>query len=128
MYSTLKLIHITCVGISVLGFLLRGVLAQRDAPVMRKRWVRVLPHFNDTALLASAIAMAVMSGQYPLIADWLTAKLLGLIAYVALGVVALRSPHPQRRRWAFVLALAVFTWIVSVALTRHPAGFWVLLT
>jgi uncharacterized membrane protein SirB2 len=127
MYATLKLIHVTCVVISILGFFLRGILAQRDAAVMRRRWIRVLPHFNDVALLASAVAMAVLSGQYPFSADWLTAKLLGLIVYVGLGVVALRSGHPGRRRLAFVMALVVFGWMVSVALTRHPAGFLVLL-
>ena len=127
MYATLKLIHVSCVGVSILGFFLRGVLAQRDAPVMRKRWIRVLPHINDTALLASALAMAVMSSQYPLSADWLSAKLVGLIVYVGLGVITLRSPQPSRRRAAFLAALVVFGWMVSVALTRHPAGFLALL-
>ncbi len=127
MYATLKLIHVTCVAISILGFFLRGILTQRDAAVMRRRWIRVLPHLNDVALLASAVAMAVLSGQYPFSADWLTAKLLGLIVYVGLGVIALRGRHPGRRRLAFALALVVFSWIVSVALTRNPAGFLTLL-
>jgi uncharacterized membrane protein SirB2 len=122
MFPTLKAIHVASVALSIAGFLVRGILVWREAPVMRRRWVRVVPHINDTVLLASAVAMAVLSAQYPFVAGWLTAKVFGLVAYVALGAVALRSASRERRRAAFVAALLVFGWIVSVALTRHPAG------
>ncbi len=127
MYLTLKTIHITCVVISFSGFLLRGILAQRDAAVMRQRWIRIVPHFNDTLLLGSALAMALMSGQYPLATSWLTAKLVGLVIYVVLGVVALRGRSARARKFAFWAAVCVFVWIVSVAIQRHPAGLFVVL-
>ncbi len=128
MYLTLKTIHVTCVVISFTGFLLRGILAQRNASVMRQRWIRIVPHFNDTLLLGSALAMAFMSGQYPLVAPWLTAKLVGLIVYVVLGVVALRGSNGRAKQLAFWAAACVFLWIVSVAMLRHPAGIFVGLT
>jgi uncharacterized membrane protein SirB2 len=124
MYPTLLLIHVSCVVISITGFTLRGVFALRGAAVMQQRWIRVLPHFNDTLLLGSAITMAVLSGQYPFYSDWLTAKLFGLLAYVGLGVFALRGKNPAIQRGSFAMALLVFAWMVSVALTRHPAGFF----
>lgn len=127
MYPTLKLVHIACVVISVTGFTLRAILALRDSPWLQQRWIRVLPHLNDTLLLGSALAMVFLSAQYPFVTGWLTAKVLGLLAYIGLGVVVMRSRRPGIRRWAFVLALMVIGWIVSVALARHPAGVFILL-
>ena len=43
----------------------------------------------DTLLLGSALTMAWMSGQYPVVNGWLTAKLCGLLAYAYIVSVAL---------------------------------------
>jgi uncharacterized membrane protein SirB2 len=84
---------------------------------------RTLPHVIDTIFLASAITLAVMSAQYPFVAPWLTAKVIGLLVYILLGAVALRRGRTMRIRvLAFVGAVALFGWIVSVALSRNPAG------
>jgi uncharacterized membrane protein SirB2 len=91
----------------------------RDSRMLERRWVRVLPHVVDTVLLASAIALAVMLKQYPLAEPWLTAKVAGLVLYIALGMVALRHGATRRiRTGAWITAQAVFLYIVAVALTR----------
>ena len=75
-------------------------------------------------LLLAALSLAAMSGQYPFVVGWVTAKVLGVIAYIILGALALRDAGTRRMRIACWLAsLAVFGWIVSVALTRQPLGF-----
>jgi hypothetical protein len=57
-------------------------------------------------------------------APWLLAKIVGLVVYVGLGVVALRPGRPRARaRRGVARALAVVAWIVSVALTKSPLGF-----
>lgn len=123
LYLVLKQLHIGCVVISGLGFLLRGVWMLGDSPRLAARWVRVWPHVIDTLLLASAVALAVLSGQYPFAVGWLTAKLVGLLAYIVLGAVALRYGRSRTSRTvAFGLAIAAFTYIVSVALSRDPRG------
>lgn len=127
MYLTLKTIHVSFVIISIVGFILRSILVYRESPILQRRWIRILPHVNDTLLLASALAMVVMSAQYPFVADWLTAKVFGLLAYIVLGVFALRGRTAIIRRNAFFAALTTFGWIVSVALIRHPAGIFSLL-
>jgi uncharacterized membrane protein SirB2 len=87
--------------------------------MLERRWVRVLPHVVDTVLLASAIALVVMLKQYPLVEPWLTAKVAGLVLYIALGMVALRHGTTRRiRTGAWFAAQAVFLYIVAVALTR----------
>jgi len=91
---------------------------------LQRRWVRITPHVIDTVLLASAIGLALILEQYPFVHDWLTAKVLGLIAYILLGSIALRyGPNKLIRVVAWVAALAMFGYIVSVALTHTPLGF-----
>ena len=120
-YLTIKFIHVTCVATSFSLFFLRGIWMMRHSALLQQRWVRVVPHVVDTVLLASAVAMAVWSRQYPLGDDWLTAKVAGLILYIGLGTVAIRRGRTRSVRIAaWVAALAVFAYIVAVALTRRP--------
>lgn len=129
MYILVKYVHVVSVVLSVTGFFLRGLLIIRASPLMNARWIKVLPHINDTILLAAAVSLAVMSGQYPFVVGWVTAKVLGVIAYIILGSLALRAGSTRRMRIVcWLAALAVFGWIVSVALTRQPAGFLAALT
>lgn len=123
-YLLLKQVHIACAIVSVAGFALRGVLMLRDSRMLQSRFASVAPHLVDTVLLASAIALAWQSGQYPFANSWLTAKLFALFAYIALGMVALKRGRSKMiRAVAFTLAMAAALYIFSVAFTRNPLGF-----
>lgn len=123
-YLAFKHLHVTFVVLSGLGFVLRGCWMLLDSPRLRERWVRVAPHVIDTGLLASAIALAIISGQYPFARPWLTAKLFGLAAYIVCGSLALKRARTKTGRSAFfVLALLIFAYIVSVALTKNPLPY-----
>ncbi len=90
-----------------------------ESPRLGQRWIRIAPHIVDSALLASAIAMAVTIRQYPLVAGWLTAKVVALACYIALGMIALRSGRTRGVRiTAWLAAQALFFNIFCVALTR----------
>ena len=120
-YALLKAVHVTCVGVTFALFVGRGVLMFTDSPLLGARLLRIAPHVIDTLLLASAIWMAVASRQYPFVEGWLTAKVIALLAYIGLGSIALSHGRTKRvRTIAWLLALAVFGYIVSVALTRNP--------
>jgi uncharacterized membrane protein SirB2 len=124
LYLTLKAVHVACAVLSISGFALRGILMLADSPLLAARFARVAPHVVDTVLLASALWLAALIGQYPFVQGWLTAKVLALIAYIVLGAVALkRARSKAARAVAFVLALCAAAYIVSVALTRDPLGF-----
>lgn len=124
-YATLKLVHMTAVALSFAGFFVRGVGVLRGAPWLRGKLARTLPHVVDTVLLASAIALAWMLRLNPLDTPWLAAKIGGLLAYIALGMVAIRPGRPAAvRGTAWVAALVVSAYIVSVALAKSPAGFF----
>ena len=87
-YLVLKHIHITCVVLSGLGFCLRGWWMLTESAMRQHRLTRIWPHFIDTLLLGSALTMAWMSGQYPFVYGWLTAKLFGQSVLPRLLVLA----------------------------------------
>jgi uncharacterized membrane protein SirB2 len=123
-YFTLKLVHQTAVALSITGFFVRGAAALAGARWVGSRAAKTLPHLVDSVLLLSALMLAWMLRLTPGEAPWLLAKILGLLVYIALGVIALRPGCPRRlRAAAWVGALAVVAWIVSVAVTKDPLGF-----
>ncbi len=124
LYLALKAVHVACAVLSISGFALRGILMLADSPLLAARFARMAPHVVDTVLLASALWLAALIGQYPFVQGWLTAKVLALIAYIVLGTVALKRARSKAARTvAFALALCAAAYIVSVALTRDPLGF-----
>ena len=123
-YLAIKHLHVSCVVLSGLGFFLRGYWMLQQSPMLGQRWVRITPHLVDSTLLVSAIVLAYLSGQYPLVNGWLSAKLFGLLAYIVLGAYALkRGKSLALRRNCFILAIGCYAYIVSVALTRQILPF-----
>ena len=124
MYLLTKTIHQLCALASFSLFVVRGVWMLRDSPMLARRWVKVLPHVIDSVLLASAVTLTLLLQQYPLTHAWLSAKLVALPVYIGLGLVALRPGRTRSvRAAAWLAALAVFGYIVSVAIGRDPLGF-----
>jgi uncharacterized membrane protein SirB2 len=123
-YLSLKILHVGCVALSYTLFFVRGVWMMRGSVLLQRTWVKVLPHSVDTVLLGSAVALAVMSHQYPGAQNWLTAKVAALVVYIGLGTFALKRGKTRRVRVAaWIAAQAVFFYIVAVALT-HNALPW----
>lgn len=124
MYLAIKHLHVTCVVLSLIGFLLRGSWMLSGSALLQHRLTRILPHLVDTTLLLSAIWLAVAIRQYPFDAPWVTAKVLGLLAYIGLGTIALKRGRTRTIRLAALgAAIAVYLWIVSVAFSKNAAGF-----
>ena len=123
-YSLLKHIHLTSAAISISLFILRGIWSFNGSTIMRQRWVKIVPHFVDTLLLASALMLAYTIQQYPLVDGWLTAKFFALLLYIGLGSVALKHGKSKTSRiTAWVAAIAVFSYIVLVAIKHNPVPF-----
>lgn len=116
-----KYVHTATVALSVSLFLLRyGWLCVRS-PRRHQRWVRILPHLNDTLLLLSGVLLMIWTRDYPftLRGAWLTEKLFGVTIYIILGFLALgRGSRSHQIRWfAFLLALYI---IIKLATTQIP--------
>jgi uncharacterized membrane protein SirB2 len=122
-YTAAKATHVVCVALSIAGFVARFSIGLRRPESLQLRLVRVLPHVNDTVLLAAAITMLVVAQWSVFDTPWLGAKIAGLLVYIGLGTVALKPGRTARTRLAaFVGALIAFGYVVSVALSKSAAG------
>ena len=129
LFESLKLVHVSCAFVSISGFFLRGYWMLTGDARLRLRVTRVVPHVIDTLLLASAVGMLVVWRVSPFEFDWLSAKLIALLLYIVLGMIALRFGRTgAQRATAWVLALGAAAYIICVAYTRDPRGPWYLLT
>lgn len=121
MYFAIKHLHMAAAALSISLFLLRGYWMLRGSTMLQRLWVRVIPHVNDTVLLGAGIWLAIMLRQVPGVSGWLTAKIVALIVYIALGTIALKRGRTKTVRViAWLAAVAVFGYIVAVALTKNP--------
>ena len=110
---------------SIAGFGLRGYWMASDNTLLQHRAVKLLPHIVDTLLLGSAITLLVILHLSPLAQPWLAAKIIALLLYIGLGMVALRfGPSKRIKVSAWLLALLTVGYMVSVAYSKSPWGFF----
>lgn len=121
--EAIKILHVTTVLISISGFIVRGIWMMQQSAKLKLKWVRIVPHVNDTLLLVSAITL-VVGHQYPISSGWLVAKIIALLLYIFLGFVTFRLGKTQGiRTLAFISAVLVFAYIVLVAINKSPFLF-----
>jgi uncharacterized membrane protein SirB2 len=117
----LKIVHVSSAAISYCLFALRGLWRWRGSSIMERRWVRIAPHCVDSVLLVSAIALAGQLGYAPLNSPWLAAKIVAVLVYISLGMVAFRIASTRTARMAaYLAAQLVFFYIVAAAITHDP--------
>jgi uncharacterized membrane protein SirB2 len=123
-YLLIKQFHMSLALVSITGFVIRWIWRMSKSHFSNKLAVRVLPHLIDSLFLASAITMIYLQGQVPIGNAWLIAKIAGLVMYIMLGILAMRSaPDAKLSLPAFLLAVLVFCWVFSVAHMKTPSGF-----
>lgn len=121
LYVIIRIIHSSCALLSVLGFAGRGYLKFSTGEVPQRFVFKVLPHVIDTVLLISAITLVVMSGQYPFVSSWVTAKVIVLFLYICLGILLMRLKVGKATRGAlYAVALFCGVYMILVALTKNP--------
>lgn len=123
-YPQIKHFHMMIALLSGSLFALRGGFSLAGA-----RWPNALPvkwfsYAVDTALLTAALMLLTILPGAMFANGWLAVKLVLLVAYVVLGVFALRRARTRRARvFCYVAALATFLSIYAVARAHHPMGF-----
>ena len=124
-YLPVKHAHMALVAASGGLFALRGaaVLAG-GAWALRKPW-RLLSYAIDTLLLAAGLTLWSWLNLNPAHDAWLGTKFGLLVVYIVLGSLALkRGRTASARRASYAAAIAVFLFIASVAMARHPLGWF----
>ena len=124
LYLILKYVHMLAAVTTILGFVLRGYWMLIESEKLQHPVTRVAPHIIDTVFLLAGVGLIWLLRLQPLQQPWLLAKFTGLIVYVLLGAVAIRrGPTKRIRTMALAGAVAVFAYIVGVALTRSPLSW-----
>jgi len=123
-YLLIKSLHMVTAIATISGFVLRGYWMMQQSDKLQLKFVRIAPHVIDTLFLLSGFALLWVLHINVLSQPWLLAKFAGLIGYIILGVIALkRGSTKQIRVIAFIAALALFAYIIGVALARSPASW-----
>jgi uncharacterized membrane protein SirB2 len=124
MYETLKLVHISAATLSICGFVLRGTWMLQDSAWLGRTGVRVVPHVVDTVFLASGIGLVWLLHLPVLRIPWLMTKLVAIVVYIGLGMLALRRGRSKTARAsAFGAALLVYAYIVGVAISKSTSSW-----
>lgn len=128
MYLTVKTIHMTCALISFTGFLFRSYLMLIESKWLNHKVVLIAPHVIDTLFLLSGATMAFMVNFGFFSQLWLTTKVSMLMLYLLfVGITLNRGKTKAIRMGAFFMAIFCFSYIVGVAVTKKPSGWFSLL-
>ena len=123
-YAIIRIIHSSCALLSILGFAIRGYGKVSRGEVPQTFAFKVLPHIVDTILLVSAIALVIMSGQYPFVSPWVTAKVIALVVYISFGILLMRLKVEKAARGAiYAVSLLCGAYMVMVAVSKNPIPF-----
>ncbi|MGC3872273.1 SirB2 family protein [Halomonas sp. GXIMD04776] len=124
-YLLIKQLHMLAAGLSLALFVLRAWWSVRRSPQLGQRWVRILPHVIDTLLLTAGVTLMILLEAWPTRQPWLAAKLVGLVAYIGVGTIAIkRGRTPAIRGVAALVAIVIFAYIVGAAITHDPLSWW----
>jgi len=118
-YFIIRTIHIACAVATAFSFSLRGFWMLQESALLQARFTKIIPHVIDTILLVSAIALVMISNQYPTLLNWISLKIILLLAYIGFGTFALKRGRTKgHRAICFVAALLCIAGIFMLAITR----------
>ncbi|MDD2723954.1 MAG: SirB2 family protein [Methylovulum sp.] len=118
----IKIIHLSFILLSIFSFVGRVILSETHPALLKQPLFKIAPHVIDSLLLLSGIILVFQGSWLSGENAWLVGKVLGLLGYIGLGVVTLRTRGTNR--WlAFAGAMACFVYIGIVAVTKNPLFF-----
>jgi uncharacterized membrane protein SirB2 len=124
-YPLLLKTHLGLVVTSVGLFAVRAFAALQGQDWPQRLGWRRLSVVVDSALLTAGASLWFLLQLNPIYTHWLGLKLGLLLVYIALGSMAMQRTRSVRARMLFLLAaLLCAAFMASIALTRHPLGWW----
>ncbi|MFC4655771.1 SirB2 family protein [Rheinheimera marina] len=123
MYMALKHSHMLFVALSVAFLAIRFLLSLKAPALLQNKFFKITPHIIDSLLLLTAAGLMWTIQQYPFQTPWLTDKLIGVLAYIALAFMALKGRTLLLRWLGFIGALSWLVIVAKVAVTKTPVIF-----
>src|SRR5690606_34274722 len=108
--------------LSILLFVVRAYWSVTCSTRLQARTIKIVPHIIDTVLLVAGIMLAAVIGPEQ---PWILAKIVGVLLYIGVGTVAIkRGKTPKTRAIAAVVAVAIFIYIIGIALNHNPMSWF----
>lgn len=121
-YVLIKMLHAVMVLAVGLLFLWRAFLTLSKPPAQNGKVPTLLAHTLSLGVLASGLTLVALYGQMP---AWAMTKLIFLFVFIAFGVIAFKRAKTRGVQLTMMaLALVTYAFLVSVAVTKQPAGFF----
>jgi uncharacterized membrane protein SirB2 len=123
-YPEIRWTHVAAVLASGSLFFFRAVAGASGASWTLAAPLRILAYGIDSVLLTAALMLLSILNLNPFTVPWLAVKLLLLVAYIALGFMALRAGQVSLRLAFGLAAVGAFLLMFSVARAHHPLGLF----
>ncbi|NYT63955.1 SirB2 family protein [Alcaligenaceae bacterium] len=124
-YLAIKHLHTTAATLSILFFIIRAYWSVTGSGLLQRRVVKITPHIVDTVLLVCGVTLSVMLGAAGM-QPWVLTKMVLLVVYIGVGTIAIkRGKTAKTRGVAAIIAIAIFFYIVGIALNKSPASWFV---
>jgi uncharacterized membrane protein SirB2 len=117
----LKHLHLLFVALVTVVFLGRVYLAQTKPELLENKWFKIAPHALAGLLLLTGIGLVFQGNWLDAQYGWIVAKLFLMFAFIALGILTLKS-EGEKRWYALAGALFCLVYIVKIAFTKQI--FW----
>ena len=123
-YPQIKQFHIGIALLSGFIFAIRGAFVLGGARWPRAAAVRWTSYTIDTTLLTAALMLVTILPGALFANGWLAVKIVLLVVYIVLGILALRPNRGRGARIAlYVAALLVYAQVYGIARAHHPLGW-----
>ncbi|NRA59656.1 MAG: SirB2 family protein [Psychrobium sp.] len=110
MYLPIKHMHLSFVAFSVLFFVVRVALMFANKSIHQKKWAKITSRTVDTLLIITAIMLCIIINQTPFVDNWLTEKVIAVIAYIVLAYIALYKAETVKTK--LLTSIGAVGWVL----------------
>jgi len=123
-YIAIKHLHMTAAILSIVFFMIRAYWSVTGSALLGRRIVKIVPHIVDTVLLVCGITLSILLGAAGM-QPWVLTKIVLVVVYIGVGTIAIkRGKTAKTRGTAALIAIAIFFYIVGVAINKTPASWF----
>ncbi|MBE0458586.1 SirB2 family protein [Pseudoalteromonas sp. KG3] len=117
-YLAVKHTHMAIAVLSIVLFYVRSFSRLGSGTIAKNKVVFIGSHATDTLLLISAIVLMAIAKINPLEQMWLLEKIILVVAYIALGIIASKQQKTSIKVLFLVVTTAVIALIGKLAVTK----------
>ena len=117
-YLAVKHTHMAIAVLSIVLFYLRSFSRLGSGAIAKNKLVFIGSHATDTFLLISAFALMAIAKINPLEQTWLLEKIILVVAYIALGIIASKQQKTSIKIVFLVVTTAVIAFIGKLAVAK----------